>query len=94
MPYFPQHNQAALRLGAVAYYDEFVYPRRSYSYYESTQTWHFARYYFNAQGKELAYFIPDLARFHPDILLHIHPVPRTWGIPHNLESLIDGYELT
>lgn len=93
MPYYPRHDQAALRLGAVAYHDDFIPSRRSY--YEPTSHWHFARYYFNAEEKELAYFIPDLAQYHPDNEpLNIHPTPRAWGIPHTLRPLIDGYELT
>lgn len=78
---FPNHDDAARALGAVSYHDDIVVKRLVYA---PTTVWHFARYYFDAQGMELAYFIPDLASVRPPEapLLNVHPVPRVWGVDH------------
>ena len=83
--HFPAQDNKAKELGAVDFYDEFVPTRYQYG----TRTyWHFARYYFNSEGLELAYFIPGLAGYKTeDTILNIHPTPRVWGIPHKLEKL-------
>lgn len=82
---FPIQDNKARELGAVSYHDDLITKK---SPYYSDSHWHFARYYFNNEGKEIAYFIPDLSQFKPeDMPLHIHETPREWGIEHYLEKL-------
>lgn len=86
MRHYPYHDDAARALGAVAYHDDIVVKRSPwYPTTYPTTSWHFARYYFDAQGMELAYFIPDLVGFRPHDapLLNVHPVPRVWGFDHD-----------
>lgn len=78
-----RHDEHFRSLGAVTVYDE-TYPNR-YSYKSGQYTEPaglFARYYFNAQGTEIGYVIPDVSN-----LPNVHPYPRTWGIPHTLVPL-------
>lgn len=72
-------------LGATHVYDE-RYPARvrSYDLQPAEIPRVFARYYFNAQGTEIGYIIPDLARWNGP---HVHPAPRVWGIPKTLVHL-------
>jgi hypothetical protein len=42
----------------------------------------FARHYFNAQGTEIGYILPDLLQFGSGV--HYFEIPREWTIPHDL----------
>jgi hypothetical protein len=82
---YPTQDNHARTLGAVAYYDEYVVRQHIYG---MPSRWHFARYYFNAQGEEVGYFIPDLVPFNGENHLNVHEPPRRWySTPSPLMSL-------
>jgi hypothetical protein len=89
MSQFEEQDTEALKLGAVNFYDELIVRRGSYDI--SPRSWHFARYYFNAQNLEVAYFIPDLLPYHEKNHLNVHPQPRKWGILNRLEPIKGGF---
>lgn len=71
-------DSRAKELGAIAFYDDIV-TRSSPWYPERYSTnWLFARHYFNSQGGEVAYFIPDLLPFHETSHLETFETPRKW----------------
>lgn len=70
-------------LGAVAVYDE-SYPSPRWHHegryaHGSQPVRIFARYYFNAEGTEIGYFLPDVST-----MPHVHEKPRVWAMPHTL----------
>ena len=80
-----QYDDHFRSLGATHRYDE-RYPARirRYDGQPAEVPPIFARYYFNAQGTEIGYVIPDLARWHGP---HIHSTPRVWKMPHTLLAI-------
>lgn len=71
-------------LGATAFYDEYYPSRRSdYSFCTGVliSRRRFARYYFNADGLEVGYFIDGIG------VSAMHETPRKWDLPHTLEPL-------
>lgn len=79
------HDDFFRGLGAVSVYDErFPAPIRRYDGQPASERPLFARYYFNAQGTEIGYYLVCMA---PHTSPHIHPTPRVWGIPHTLAPL-------
>ena len=85
---FEEQDKSALQAGAVAYYDELIPSRNAFNGYRSL--WHFARYYFNGQGQEVGYFLPDMREFRLKGLIHVHATPRHWASVPKLEPMEGG----
>jgi hypothetical protein len=83
MTHYEYAAKKARELGAVCSYREY-YPKRPNHEDEV-----FAVRFFNADNKEVGYYIPDLQEFNPAGHIHTFESPREWDIELMFETL--GY---
>ena len=71
-------------LGATHYHDAHYPEWVTYGYRQGGGL--FSRHYFNAQGTEIGYVLPDFLQFEGHGVHHFE-TPRVWGIPHEKIAL-------
>lgn len=62
--YFEEAKKRAVELGAIKCMRE-EYPKRSGYHPDRFRSTVFAYRYFNAEGHEVGYYLPDMTQFHP-----------------------------